>query len=90
MNASKGALAAAAATFFLSAVATVAVARSASAADDKVKCEGVNSCKGSGACRSAANSCAGKNGCAGKGFLMLTPEECQKAKDDAAKDAAKR
>jgi uncharacterized membrane protein len=49
---------------------------------EKIKCEGVNECKGHGACKSAKNACAGKNGCAGEGFVMLTPEECNAAKQN--------
>jgi uncharacterized membrane protein len=47
---------------------------------EKVKCEGVNECRGHGACKSARNACAGQNGCGGQGFLMMTAEECEKAK----------
>jgi len=46
----------------------------------KVKCEGVNECKGHGACKGASNACAGENGCGGQGFVMMTEEECEKAK----------
>ena len=86
MNARKVALAAAAASFFASSFALVGTARAA----DQIKCEGVNSCKGHGACKSAMNDCKGKNGCAGKGFLMMTPDECAKAKAAAAKSSEKK
>jgi uncharacterized membrane protein len=78
MNVTKGALAAAAASLFLAAGAAPVHAADTSAG--KVKCEGVNSCKGTSACKSLLHSCAGQNSCKGQGFLMLTPEECQKAK----------
>jgi hypothetical protein len=52
----------------------------ASAADAKVKCEGVNSCKGKSACATATNSCQGHNSCKGNGYLMLTQAECDAAK----------
>ena len=71
------ALAAAVAGMF--ALAT-APAFSASAADDKVKCEGVNGCKGKSECKTATNECHGQNGCKGKGYLMLTQAECDAAK----------
>lgn len=50
---------------------------------EKVKCDGANACKGKSACATAGNSCAGQNGCAGKGFMMMTAEECAKAKEAA-------
>jgi hypothetical protein len=87
MKARKAALAAAAASVFMTAVGSFALAGVARA-EDQIKCEGVNSCKGHGACKSAMNDCKGKNGCAGKGFLMLTPAECAKAKAEAAKAPA--
>lgn len=57
------------------AVATLALSGSlTAAAQDKgkmepVKCVGVNDCKGKGACKSAQNDCKGKNACKGKGFM---------------------
>jgi hypothetical protein len=85
MNARKGALAAAAASLFLANTGTLLLP-GAAAAEDKVKCEGVNSCKGSSACKTLLSSCKGHNECKGKGFVMLTPEECEKAKAELAKE----
>jgi hypothetical protein len=45
---------------------------------EKVQCQGVNACKGMSDCATADSSCAGKNACEGKGFVMLTPDDCQK------------
>ena len=50
---------------------------SASAANDTVRCYGVNSCKGHSACKTAANACKGQNSCKGKGFEMKTSEQCK-------------
>jgi hypothetical protein len=52
----------------------------ASAAEAKVKCEGVNACKGQSACGTANNACQGQNKCKGEGYLMLTKAECDAAK----------
>ena len=58
-----------------SAVATLALSGSlTAAAQDKgkmepVKCAGANECKGKGSCKSAMNDCKGKNACKGKGFV---------------------
>jgi uncharacterized membrane protein len=72
-------LASAAAALFVAAAATPALAEDKAEAT-KVKCEGVNECKGHGACKGAKNACSGQNGCKGQGFVMLTAEECEKAK----------
>ena len=74
-KATRAAIATAAALLF----SNMAVAP-ASAADAKVKCEGVNSCKGTSACSTATNACQGHNSCKGKGYLMLTQAECDAAK----------
>jgi hypothetical protein len=79
MDRRKGAIAAAAASLLLGATGVAALAGSATA-EDKVKCEGVNSCKGHSACKTLFSKCSGQNECKGKGFLMLTPEECDAAK----------
>jgi hypothetical protein len=71
------ALAAAAAVMF----STLSV--TTSAAEAKVKCEGVNSCKGQSACKSTKNSCKGQNACKGQGYLDLTKAECDAAKAKA-------
>jgi hypothetical protein len=76
-NTSGVALAAAAAMLF----GTSLVSTVASAADGTVHCQGVNSCKGQSACKSANNACKGQNSCKGKGFVELTKEQCQAAKD---------
>jgi uncharacterized membrane protein len=68
------------------AVATLAVSGSlTAAAQDKakmepIKCAGVNECKGKGGCKSAQNDCKGKNACKGHGFV-----EMKDAKDCTAK-----
>lgn len=69
------ALATAAALLFSTAPLTTA-----SAADAKVKCEGVNSCKGTSACSGASHSCQGQNSCKGQGFLLLSKADCDAAK----------
>jgi hypothetical protein len=76
-NTSGVALAAAAAMLF----GTSLVSTVASAADGTVHCQGVNSCKGQSACKSANNACKGQNSCKGKGFVELTKEQCQAAKE---------
>jgi len=73
------ALAAAAAMLF-----SMATVTNASAADAKVKCEGVNSCKGKSACKSANNACKGQNSCKGKGFVEMTQAQCDAAKAKAS------
>lgn len=79
-------IAAAAASLFFSGLATVALAPAAGA-EDEIKCEGVNQCKSTSACKTLFSDCAGHNECKGKGFLMLTPEECEKAKAAMKKEA---
>ena len=74
-KATRAAIATAAALLF----SNMAVAP-ASAADAKVKCEGVNSCKGTSACSTANNACQGQNKCKGEGYLLLTQAECDAAK----------
>jgi hypothetical protein len=74
-KATRAAIATAAALLFTN----MAVAP-ASAAEAKVKCEGVNSCKGTSACGTASNACQGQNSCKGKGYLLLTQAECDAAK----------
>ena len=50
------------------------------AADDGVKCAGVNSCKGTSECKSASNACKGQNSCKGQGWVgKKTAEECTAA-----------
>ena len=40
----------------------------ASAADAKVHCVGINACKGQGSCKQASHSCKGQNACKGQGW----------------------
>ena len=79
------ALATAAAMLFSTAAVTTA-----SAADAKVKCEGVNGCKGQSACHTATNACQGQNSCKGKGYLLLSKADCDSAKAKMKNDAAKK
>ena len=74
-KATRAAIATAAALLF----SNMAVAP-ASAADAKVKCEGVNACKGQSACSTASNACQGQNKCKGEGYLLLSQAECDAAK----------
>lgn len=74
-KATRAAIATAAALLF----SNLAIAP-ASAADAKVKCQGVNACKGQSACGGASNACQGHNKCKGEGYLMLTQAECDAAK----------
>jgi len=84
MNARQRALAATAASLFLANFGNAVVVTPARAAD-KIKCEGVNQCKQHSDCKTALSSCKQQNECKGKGFLLLTPEECEKAKAEMAK-----
>ena len=70
---SGAALAAAAASLFLSETVSVS---SANAAEAKVQCAGVNSCKGKSECSSAKNSCKGQNACKGEGWKSMTEKQC--------------
>jgi uncharacterized membrane protein len=83
VNRTNAILAAAAGALFLS--ASPALAEGMGSDTTTVKCEGVNSCKGHSDCSTAEHECAGKNGCKGKGFRMMTPEECQAAKEKLEK-----
>ena len=83
MNRNTAILAAAAGALFLA--ASPALAEEGMGGSAQIKCEGVNSCKGHSDCSSAHNECAGKNSCKGKGFLMMTPEDCQAAKQKLEK-----
>ena len=65
-------LATAAAIVALSGLSTATPA----AADDNVKCFGVNSCKGSSDCKTAKNECKGHNACKGMGFKLETAAQC--------------
>ena len=87
MTSRTGIVAAAAAALFMAGAASV-VPTSATA-EEKIKCEGVNSCKSHSDCKTLFSECAGHNDCAGKGFKMLTAEECDTAKAEMAEKAAK-
>lgn len=82
MNASKSsgmnvfsgaAIAAAAASLFLSGTVIVS---SANAEEAKVHCAGVNACKGKSECSTAKNGCKGQNTCKGEGWLSMTEKQC--------------
>lgn len=55
----------------------MSVAAPAAAADDNVKCFGVNSCKGTSDCKSGAHECKGQNSCKGQGFKAETAAKCK-------------
>jgi len=76
-------LASAVAGLFAAGVSGVAHAED-QASGEKVKCEGVNECKGHSDCKTASNACSGQNACGGQGFKMMTAEECETAKAEAA------
>ena len=74
LSAKSGAnLAAAAAVAFIAGATPIATA---SAADYKVKCFGLNACKGNGSCKGLSNSCKGQNACKGQGFASLSKSAC--------------
>ena len=66
-------IAAAAASLFLSGIAS---APAAQAAEAKVQCAGVNSCKGKSECSTAKNGCKGQNACKGQGWLSMSEKQC--------------
>jgi uncharacterized membrane protein len=72
MDHSKRNLALAATAAALFAIAPV----SASAAEEKVQCMGVNACKGKSSCKTASSSCKGQNSCKGHGFVLVTQDVC--------------
>ena len=72
---SGAAIAAAAASLFLSGTIIVS---SANAEEAKVQCAGVNSCKGKSECSSAKNSCKGQNACKGQGWMSMSEKQCIK------------
>jgi uncharacterized membrane protein len=67
-----------------SAITANADSTEGSAEAEKIHCDGVNSCKGHSDCSTATNDCKGLNGCKGKGFVAMTQEECDAAKEAAA------
>ena len=70
---SGAAIAAAAASLFLSGTVIVS---SANAEEAKVQCAGVNACKGKSECSSAKHSCSGKNACKGQGWMSMSEKQC--------------
>jgi hypothetical protein len=73
---SNAALAAAALTLAVTGAGLVST--TASAAEGKVMCQGVNACKGQGACKTASNSCAGQAACKGQAWIHTTSAQCKK------------
>lgn len=55
----------------------------AAAADEDVKCFGINSCKGESVCAvnkpelGIEHACAGENECKGKGWIKVTRADCE-------------
>lgn len=72
---SKSGAALAAAAFAL-ALSTAVVVPQAQAANELVKCLGVNACKGQAACKTANNECKGQAACKGQGWINATSSDC--------------
>jgi uncharacterized membrane protein len=53
------------------------LAAPASAAEDTVKCFGVNGCKGQSDCKSGNHDCKGQNSCKGQGFKAESGAKCK-------------
>lgn len=70
---SGAAIAAAAASLFLSGTVIVS---SANAEEAKAQCAGVNACKGKSECSSAKNECNGKNARKGQGWMSMSEKQC--------------
>lgn len=68
-------LALAAASVFMTSVATVQIASAEDAA--VVHCAGVNSCKGLNSCKNASHACKGQGSCKGTGFVDTSAEVCK-------------
>jgi len=58
------------------ALSGASVSAPAYAADDTVKCFGVNSCKGTSDCKSGNHECKGQNSCKGQGFKAEAGSKC--------------
>jgi len=89
MKSRTGALAAAAASLFVSGGVGLAAAPAHDA--DEIACEGVNECQSHSDCKTLFSECDGHDECAGKGFTMLTPEEseeCEEARQAIAEEQA--
>ena len=65
------------------ALSGMSMATPAAAADETVKCFGVNGCKGQSDCKSGNHECKGQNSCKGQGFLELSKKDCEAAKAKA-------
>jgi uncharacterized membrane protein len=76
MKVNKGMLIASAAAVLVLSGAVQAKAEE-KAADENVKCAGINECKGHGACAGPNSSCAGANSCKGQGVVMVPKAECE-------------
>ena len=59
------------------ALSGLSVATPAAAADNAVKCFGVNSCKGQSDCKSGNHECKGQNSCKGQGFKDESAAKCK-------------
>ncbi len=59
------------------ALSGASVSAPAYAADDTVKCFGVNSCKGTSDCKSGNHECKGQNSCKGQGFKAESAAKCK-------------
>jgi uncharacterized membrane protein len=71
------AVAAAAATLFITGCENMGLGAKPAASDAvKVKCYGANACKGQAECKTAMNNCKGQNACKGQGFMNLTERTC--------------
>lgn len=70
---SGAAIAATAASLFLSGMVSVSTAN---AEEAKVQCAGVNACKGKSECSTAKNSCKGQNACKGEGWQSMSEKQC--------------
>ncbi len=89
MNSKGKIIAASVAGMFLTAAPLIAAASDA-AAEQKVKCAGVNACSGKGSCKSASNACAGKNGCKGKGWVETSAKQCKEKGGQVAGSATEK
>jgi len=73
---SVAAIAAAAATLFLTGATMSTVAYAAG----EGHCVGANACKGQSACKGGNHACKGLNACKGQGFSAMTKAKCVAAK----------
>jgi uncharacterized membrane protein len=68
--------AALAAAAFTLAVSGTLLTKTATAAEGKIQCIGVNACKGHSECKTAKTGCNGQNACKGQGWVSATKKEC--------------